>query len=90
MSQQPQHERLALKTPEAAFLRTLQQEFNFSVRVSRELLATAQEMLLGSAPATGVRTRGSEQVVVSLKAPFGPPLAEVRQGGGDADGGGGG
>jgi len=42
--------RLALKTPEAAYLHVLQAEFNFSLRVSQEILMTAQEMLVGSSP----------------------------------------
>lgn len=77
MSQAEVQERLALKTPEATFLHVLQQEFNFSIRVSRELLATAQEMLLGSIPAAAVRPGQVRQVVASMKAPFGPPLAEA-------------
>jgi DNA-binding Lrp family transcriptional regulator len=77
MSQAAAQERLTLKTPEAAFLNVLQQEFNFSLRVSHELLTTAQEMLLGSTPATAVRPGQVRQVVASLKAPFGPPLAEA-------------
>jgi biotin operon repressor len=79
MSQTVTQERLALKTPEASFLHILQEEFNFSLRISRELLATAQEMLLGSIPAAAVRPGQVRQVVVSLKAPFGPPLAEANK-----------
>jgi DNA-binding Lrp family transcriptional regulator len=70
-------ERLAVKTPEAAFLYILQKEFNFSSRVSRELLNTAQEMLVGGASAAAVRPGQVRLVVASLKAPFGPPLAET-------------
>ena len=77
MTQTATQERLALKTPEAAFLHILQQEFNFSLRVSRELLSTAQEMLLGSIPAAAVRPGQVRQVVASMQAPFGPPLAEA-------------
>jgi biotin operon repressor len=77
VSQAAMQDRLAIKTPEAAFLNVLQQEFNFSHRVSRELLATAQEMLLGSRSAAAVRPGQVRQVVVSMKAPFGPPLAEA-------------
>ena len=72
MSKATAQDRLAVKTPEAAFLHVLQEEFNFSPRVSGELLSTAQEMLLGSTPSSAVRL-----VVASLKAPFGPPLAEI-------------
>lgn len=77
MSQATTQKRLATKTPEASFLNTLQQEFNFSLRVSRELLTTAQEMLLGNIQAAAVRPGQVRQVVASMKAPFGPPLAEV-------------
>jgi len=69
--------RLAVKTPEAAFLHVLETEFNFSSRVSRELLNTAQEMLVGGASAAAVRPGQVRLVVASLKAPFGPPLAET-------------
>ena len=77
MSQASTQARLVAKTPEAAFLTVLEQEFNFSLRVSRELLAIAQEMLLGSVPAAAVRPGQVRQVVASLKAPFGPPLVEA-------------
>jgi DNA-binding Lrp family transcriptional regulator len=77
MSKATVEERLALKTPEAAFLHVLQDEFNFSQRVSHELLDTAQEMLVGNAPATTVRPGQVRLVVASLKAPFGPRLAET-------------
>jgi DNA-binding Lrp family transcriptional regulator len=77
MSQATVQERLALKTPEAAFLHVLQDEFNFSQRVSHELLSTAQEMLVGSVPTSAVRPGQVRLVVASLKAPFGPPLAET-------------
>jgi|WetSurMetagenome_2_1015567.scaffolds.fasta_scaffold187769_2 hypothetical protein len=70
-------DRLALKTPAAAFLRVLQAEFNFSQRVSREVLDTAQELLVGTAPASVVRPGQVRLVVASLKAPCGPPLAET-------------
>lgn len=77
MSTAATQERLAIKTPEAAFEQVLQQEFGFSRRVSRELLSTAQEMLLGNVPAAGVRPGQIRQVVTSLKAAFGPPLGEA-------------
>jgi hypothetical protein len=72
-------DRLALKTPEAAFLHVLRAEFDFSLRVSHELLSTAKEMLVGSAPSEAVRPGQVRAVVASLKAPFGPPLAETAQ-----------
>lgn len=71
--------RLALKTPEAAFLRVLHEEFGFSPRVSRELLQVGQEMLAGGISALAVRPGQIRQVVASLAAPFGPPLAEVEK-----------
>lgn len=42
-----------------------------------ELLNTAQEMLVGNTPASAVRPGQVRLVVASLKAPFGPPLAET-------------
>ena len=51
MSQATTETRLTTKTPEAAFLRVLQDEFNLSLRVSREVLSAAQEMLTGNVPA---------------------------------------
>jgi len=84
MSKATTQDRLAAKTPEAAFLHVLQQEFNFSPRVSSELLSTAQEMLAGTSSsavrpgqACPERSRRVRLVVTSLKAPFGPPLAET-------------
>ena len=38
-------DRLALKTSEAAFVHVLQDEFQFSARISQEVLQVAQEML---------------------------------------------
>jgi hypothetical protein len=70
-------DRLALKTPEATLLHILQQEFNFSQRVSREVLATAKEILLGGSLAEAVRPGQVRRIVASLQAPFGPPLAEI-------------
>lgn len=70
-------DRLAVKTPEASFLHVLRNEFNFSQRVSRELLNAAQEMLIGSVPAKAVRPGQIRLVVASMQAPFGPPLAET-------------
>lgn len=69
--------RLALKTPESSFLRVLQEEFEFSPRVSQEVLTTAKEMLVGGLPAAALRPGQIRQVVASLDAPFGPPLAEI-------------
>lgn len=70
-------DRLALKTPDATLLHILQQEFNFSQRVSREILATAKDILLGGSPAEAVRPGQVRRIVASLQAPFGPPLAET-------------
>ncbi len=70
-------DRLALKTPDATLLHILQQEFNFSQRVSREILVTVKEILLGGSPAEAVRPGQVRRIVASLRAPFGPPLAET-------------
>jgi predicted transcriptional regulator len=69
--------RLASKTPEAAFLHVLQTEFNFSQRISRELVTTAKEMLVGGLPAAALRPGQIRAVAARLSAPFGPPLAET-------------
>lgn len=69
--------RLAIKTPESAFVHVMQEEFRFSPRVSRELLNTAKEMLVGGVPPSSVRPGQIRLIVSSLKAPFGPPLAET-------------
>lgn len=79
MSRATTQERLAVKTPEAAFLHVLQEEFRFSPRVSRELLSTAQEMLVGGVPSSAVRPGQIRLVVASLKAPFGPSLADTEK-----------
>ena len=70
-------ERLALKTPEASLLHILQEDFHFAPRVAQELLATAQEVLQGSISRTVVRPGQIRLVIASLKAPFGPALAET-------------
>lgn len=70
-------ERLATKTPEAAFLHILQDEFRFPQRISRALLEVAQETLLGNVAATTVRPGQIRLIVASLKAPFGPALSET-------------
>lgn len=77
MSRATTQERLAVKTPEAAFLHVLQEEFHFSPRVSRELLSTAKEMLVGGVPSSAVRPGQVRLVVASMKAPFGPSLADT-------------
>jgi len=77
MSKATTQDRLAAKTPEATFLHVLKKEFNFSLRVSRKVLSTATEMLGGGASSAAVRPGQVRLVVSSLKAPFGPPLAEA-------------
>ena len=69
--------RMALKTPEASFIRVLQDEFSFSLRVSSELMRTAKEMLVGDVPSAVVRPGQIRLVVARLDAPFGPPLEEI-------------
>jgi hypothetical protein len=77
MSQPTSEQRLALKTPETAFVHTLQAEFNFAPRVARELLHLAQELLTGGPAATTVRPGQVRLVVARVEAPCGPPLAET-------------
>ena len=55
MSKATTLDRLAIKTPESAFVHVSQKEFEFSPRVSRELLNTAKEMLVGGVPSSAVR-----------------------------------
>ncbi|MFZ5820357.1 MAG: DUF1670 domain-containing protein [Chloroflexota bacterium] len=69
--------RQAAKTPDAVFYQVLRQEFNFSLRLARDVLSAAQELLLGQANPERVRPGQVRRVVASLKAPFGPPLAET-------------
>jgi len=69
-------ERLAEKTPEAAFLYILQKEFGFPQRTARQVLETAHEVLLGGDQGGRQRPGQVRVVVASLKAPFGPSLAE--------------
>ncbi len=76
MSQISMADRLAVKTPGFAFQGVLEQEFNFSKRVAQEVLNVAQEMLVGRAGPEAIQPGQIRLVVVSLKAPFGPPLAE--------------
>jgi len=45
--------------------------------VSRELLSTAKEMLVGGVPSSAVRLGQVRLVVTSSQAPFGPPLEET-------------
>lgn len=70
-------ERQAAKTPEAVFYQVLRQEFNFSLRLAQDVLNAAQELLIGQASPERVRPGQVRRVVASLKAPFGPPLAET-------------
>lgn len=70
-------QRLALKTPEASFLQVLQSEFDLSYREAREVVTVAREMLGLDQPSGQVRPGQIRLVVASLKAPFGPPLAET-------------
>jgi len=69
--------RQTAKTPDAVFYQVLRQEFNFSLRLARDVLSAAQELLLGQTNPKRVRPGQVRRVVASLKAPFGPPLAET-------------
>lgn len=77
MSQTNSQDRLAMKTPENAFLRTLQVEFYFSPRLSGEVLQAAKEELVGTELGGAIRPGQIRQVVASEKAPFGPALGET-------------
>lgn len=77
MSTSSPEQRLSLKTPEAAFVHTLQDEFKFAPRVARELLQLAQEMLVGSGPGSCLRPGQVRLVVASVQAPFGSPLVDT-------------
>jgi hypothetical protein len=70
-------DRLAEKTPEASFLHVLQAEFNLSLREAREVVSAAQEYLGLDQLTAQVRPGQVRLVVASLRAPFGPPLAET-------------
>jgi predicted transcriptional regulator len=68
--------RLATKTPEAAFLHILETEFHIPPRTGRVLLETAKEILVGEGITGTLRPGQTRVVVTTLKAPFGPSLAE--------------
>lgn len=69
-------ERLAEKTPEAMFLYVLQKEFGFPLRTARQVFETAQEVLVGGEGQSQMRPGQLRMIVASLKAPFGPKLAD--------------
>lgn len=71
--------RAAVKTPEGAFLHVLQEEFEFSQRLSGEVLQAAQEILIGSGNGPRIRPGQIVLMVASEKAPFGPRLEETAQ-----------
>ena len=79
MSQATMADRLAVKTPAATFLRVLEKEFDFSQRLAQEILNAAQAELIGLAGGEIVQPGQIRQVVASVKAPFGPPLAEAEK-----------
>jgi hypothetical protein len=67
--------RIAEKPPEAAFIRILTSEFHLPIRVGQALLETAKEILMGE-KGDKVKPGQMKLIVTSLKAPFGPSLAE--------------
>ena len=75
MSELTAVERLGQKTPGAALLGVLVQEFHFSPRLAKDVLAAAEEILVGNGEE--VRPGQIRQIVARLEAPFGPPLAET-------------
>lgn len=72
-------ERLAAKTPESAFYQVLTKEFNFSMRLSQDVLNAAQEILVGQSRGEFLRPGQIRRVVASLQAPFGPSLKEIEK-----------
>jgi hypothetical protein len=80
MSKLTSQDRLAIKTPEAAFVHLLETDYKFSPRLAGALLQSAQELLVGSSDgATTIRPGQIRQLVARLRAPFGPPLTETEQ-----------
>jgi len=75
MSKATTETRLGAKTPEAAFLRTMESEFHLPPRTGQVLLEVAIEVLIGES-GDEVRPGQMRMVVTSLQAPFGPSLAE--------------
>ena len=76
MTRTDQARRLAVKTPEGAYLQILEKGFGFAPRVAQAILATAKEAL-GGVSAEEVSPGQIRMVVASLKAPFGPLLEEI-------------
>lgn len=76
MSTQTVIDRMAEKTPEATFLHVMQKEFGFPQRTARQVLETVHEILLGGEGREQQRPGQVRMIVTSVKAPFGPPLAE--------------
>jgi len=72
-------ERLATKTPERSFYQVLIAEFNFSMRLSADVLEAAQEILIGQSRGENLRPGQVRRVVASSKASFGPPLKEIEK-----------
>ncbi|MCP4713241.1 MAG: DUF1670 domain-containing protein, partial [Planctomycetes bacterium] len=79
MSTKTAADRLAHKTPEAKLFHILQNEFNFSLRESREVINVAHELLGLDRPTGQIRPGQIRMVVASLSAPFGPPLSETER-----------
>jgi len=67
--------RMGAKTPEAAFVWTLESEFHLPPRTGQVLLEVAREILIGES-GDKVRPGQMRMVVTALKAPFGPRLTE--------------
>ena len=79
MSQATMADRLAVKTAAATFLQVLEKEFDFSQQLAQAILNAAQAELVGPIGGDIVRPGQIRQVVASVKAPFGPPLAEAEK-----------
>jgi hypothetical protein len=70
--------RLAVKTREQRFVHVLESDFEFSHPVAREVLATAQEILLAGDVGSGGPLQPGQvrRIIAAAQAPHGRPLAD--------------
>jgi len=71
-------DRLAVKTPDQRFLYELENSFEFSPRVSLEVLATAKTILGQEVTSNRLRPGQIRQVIAARSAPFGRPLPDTQ------------
>lgn len=76
MTRAEQARRLAIRTPEGAYLQVLETGFGFAPRVAQAILTSAKEAL-GGISAEEVKPGQIRMVAASLGAPFGPPLEDI-------------